>query len=106
MALHTIDSLSDLEIGPFNIPEPHRDDPVIAENQIDVTVLPGIAFDAFGWRLGWGGGFYDRFLSKSSGLSVGLAFELQVVNSLPTEMHDKQVKYIVTEKRVIATNQA
>lgn len=101
MALHAIDSLNNLQSGPFGIPEPHHEDPVVPEEEVDIAIIPGIAFDESGWRLGWGGGFYDRFLSKTSAISIGLAFELQITHSLPIEMHDKQVDYIITEERII-----
>lgn len=101
MALHAIDSLNNLQSGPFGIPEPHHEDPVVPEKDVDVAIIPGIAFDESGWRLGWGGGFYDRFLSKTSAISLGLAFEVQITDKLPIEMHDKQVDYIITEKRII-----
>lgn len=67
---------------------------------IDVVLVPGSVFDLHGGRLGYGGGFYDRFLSKDApqALRVGLAFEMQVVDHMPLEEHDESLHYLVTEK--------
>ena len=92
--------------GPFQIPEPHKKKirrlPVSA---IDLILVPGIAFDRRGGRLGRGGGYFDRFLSRvqSRVRRVGLAFQFQVTEALPLEAHDQRVSFIVTEKEVIAT---
>lgn len=71
--------------------------------QIELFVIPGVVFDRRGYRLGRGLGFYDRCLSRVKGRSVicGLAYELQVVDELPTAAHDVPMDYIVTERRVI-----
>jgi len=71
--------------------------------QIELFVIPGVVFDRFGYRLGRGLGYYDRCLSRVKGRSVicGLAYELQVVDALPTAAHDVPMDYIVTERRVI-----
>ena len=69
-----------------------------------VLFLPGCAFDANGGRMGYGGGFYDRFLEKYPELKrVALAYEEQLVEKVPREMHDKRVDVIVTEERTLQT---
>lgn len=71
---------------------------------IEVAVLPGLAFDRRGYRLGYGGGCYDRFLSRYApqALRVGLAFSCQLVETLPTEAHDVPLHFLVTEKEILS----
>jgi 5-formyltetrahydrofolate cyclo-ligase len=94
----------DLEMGNYNILEPREEclRPV-PPDQIDVILMPGVAFDITGGRLGYGGGYYDRFLEKcgSHCTLIALAFELQVVDHVPCADHDHHIHKIVTEKRVI-----
>lgn len=70
---------------------------------LDLVVVPGIAFTERGHRLGRGKGYYDRFLKKLNEdvSSIGLAFEMQIVNEIPVEKNDMPVDYIITEKRII-----
>lgn len=68
----------------------------------DIALLPGVAFDLAGGRLGYGGGYYDRFLEKSLNCPrVGLCFEFQLVSSLPLAPWDQRVNYICTEERIL-----
>jgi 5-formyltetrahydrofolate cyclo-ligase len=72
------------------------------QGTIDACVCPGIAFSERGDRLGSGRGYYDRYLAAHPPrLVVGLAFEFQIVPELPSELHDRRMDFIVTEKRVI-----
>ena len=79
----------DLRCGPMGIKEP-REENILDPSLIDVWVVPGLAFTAKGMRLGYGGGWYDRLLSKASSesLKVGVAHPFQIVESLPFEEHD------------------
>ncbi len=96
----------DLVPGYCNIPEPpeslcrtNKIDP----SEIEVIILPGSVFDERGGRFGYGGGFYDRFVSAiPKSLRVGLAFELQIVERAPLQPHDELLDLIITEKRIIA----
>jgi 5-formyltetrahydrofolate cyclo-ligase len=65
--------------------------------------MPGSVFDLRGGRLGYGGGFYDRFLQTAApqALRIGLAYDLQVVAAVPLQRHDQQLDYLVTETRTI-----
>ncbi|NLM52941.1 MAG: 5-formyltetrahydrofolate cyclo-ligase [Firmicutes bacterium] len=95
---------ADLTPGPWNIPEPKVDKlPLIDPKEIDFVVTPGLAFDEYGNRLGYGAGYYDRFFPRlRPGVPlVALAFELQILDKIPVEPWDKQVDMIITEKRVI-----
>ena len=104
VASHIIDLHDDLELGNYDILEPREDclRPVPAES-IDVVLMPGVAFDLTGGRLGYGGGYYDRFLEKCSPACtlIAVAFELQIVEHVPCADHDARIHKIVTEKRVI-----
>ncbi len=71
--------------------------------KIDLIVLPGVAFDDNGIRLGYGLGCYDRALSEGGrSVLVGLAYDFQVVAALPQEEHDVPVDFIVTERRILS----
>ena len=78
----------------------------IISNDIQLVIVPGIVFDKHGNRIGYGKGYFDRFLSlKKPACTVGLAFEDQVINQdIPKEKFDQPVDIIVTEKRIIKTN--
>lgn len=69
--------------------------------QPDVVIVPGLGFSESGQRLGRGGGFYDRWLAKFEGKKIGLCFEAQLLQKLPTEPHDVVMDLVVTEKRVL-----
>lgn len=70
--------------------------------KIDLAIVPGVAFDKKGFRLGRGGGWYDQLFSKVKfGTKVGLSFDELVVEELPVEKHDRKVEIIITEKRII-----
>jgi 5-formyltetrahydrofolate cyclo-ligase len=79
-----------------------EDDPAPDPATIDVVIVPGTAFTAGGDRLGQGGGWYDRFLGRirSDCLTIGVGFEAQLVEALPTEPHDVRLDAVVTERGV------
>lgn len=66
----------------------------------DILLVPGLMFDKNGYRLGRGGGYFDRFLKNFKGISIGLCFSKQVVENLPVEPHDISCHYVVTEKNI------
>jgi len=90
--------------GPFNIYEPDESQryPVSVE-EIKLVIVPGVAFDRRGGRVGFGGGFYDRFLIRLSSQvkSIALAFKCQLVDKVPCEEHDVTVDYVITEEEII-----
>ena len=97
-------SHADLLPGQFGIPEPVGPASLLPADCDRLAVfIPGVLFDHHGYRLGRGGGWYDRALSRlgNRGVFVGLAYEIQIVESLPTESWDQKVQYIITEDRVI-----
>ncbi len=83
--------------GAFGILEPQADAPVIAAAAIDLFLVPGVAFDRHGGRLGMGKGYYDRALSGSSATLIGIAWEWQVVAAVPREPHDVVMTALCTE---------
>ena len=94
---------SQLHLGYCGIPEP---DPKtfsqIAPHEIDLTILPGSVFDGQGGRLGYGGGFYDRFVQNDApnSIRIGLAFDLQLVEDLPLLPHDQKLHHLITETHI------
>jgi 5-formyltetrahydrofolate cyclo-ligase len=93
----------DLEPGCYGILEPAagRLQPV-ESSTIDVVIVPGAAFSIDGFRIGYGGGYYDRFLKNCSAVTIGLAFDMQVVGHVPHEKRwDVPLDFIVTEARLI-----
>ncbi len=105
MKLLKIDNLdTDLTIGPRNILEP---DPnhcnVVPIECIDIAIIPGVAFDEKGGRIGSGDGYYDRLIPKLpiTTRKVALTFENQIVSQIQMEAHDRHVDIIITEKRII-----
>jgi 5-formyltetrahydrofolate cyclo-ligase len=72
--------------------------PKIPLSEIDLLVVPALAFDRAGNRLGRGGGFFDRVLAKFTGVSVGLAFDFQMLEKIPTEDFDQKVTKILVGK--------
>lgn len=87
--------------GKFGILEP-IETMNIANKNIDIVLVPGIVFDKEGHRIGYGYGFYDKFLAKvPKAVKIGLCFDFQFVDKIPRETHDVSVDFIVTEKRVI-----
>jgi 5-formyltetrahydrofolate cyclo-ligase len=92
----------ELQPGAFGIPEP-MGKAVVPIEALDLLVVPGIAFDLVGHRLGYGKGFYDRMLhgQNGHGTLVGLCYEMQITESLPVGCHDVRMDLLVTENRVL-----
>lgn len=102
LEFYVIDDFSQVEKGYFGLlePVPEKTGKVHKES-IELLMVPGLAFTPKGFRLGVGGGYYDRYLPGFKGKTISLAFEEQIVNHLPLEEHDYKVKVVVTEKEVI-----
>ena len=92
-----------LSKGAFKIKEPVKKIKPKTPKCIEMVVVPGIAFDPRGNRVGFGKGFFDRFLKKlgPSSIKVALAFEKQIVKAVPSQPHDVRMNYIITEDRII-----
>lgn len=86
---------SRLELGAFHIEEPSGTDTVSAD-EIELVVVPAVAYDRRGNRLGRGKGFYDRLLGSIRATKIGVAYEFQVVDEIPAEPHDVPMDMIIT----------
>ncbi|MCX7841601.1 MAG: 5-formyltetrahydrofolate cyclo-ligase [Clostridia bacterium] len=104
VAVDVTDCADDFEVCAFGILEPRKGSgKVIMPSEIDMVIVPGVAFDVSRFRMGYGGGFYDSFLKqvRADCVKVGIAFELQILEELPVEPHDIRLDMIVTESRII-----
>lgn len=103
MDFYYINSLNELKTGSFSVREP---DTTVCKICADFTnclcVVPGIAFDKRGYRLGYGKGYYDRFLKNFTFNSVGLCYNELMVENLPNDEFDVPVDYIVTQDKVVS----
>ncbi len=95
-----ITSLGELAEGAYGIPEPVSAE-AFPERDIELVIVPGIAFDAKGNRLGRGLGYYDRFLKQTPAVKVGLCYDFQIVESVPAESFDVPMDMVVSDKRTI-----
>jgi 5-formyltetrahydrofolate cyclo-ligase len=85
----------------FGMLEPAPDLPVVAPTALDVVLVPGVAFDPRGGRLGFGGGYYDRFLPSTPALRVAPTYDQCLCESLPCREHDQRMDWVVTPTRMI-----
>ncbi len=96
-----ITNFSSLEKGTFDIMEPKDD--CQTDNSLDVVLVPTVGISPVGVRLGYGHGFYDRFLAKHKSVTISLTFEKQIVKKIPKSEHDIVIDWIITEDRIIET---
>lgn len=96
-----VERIDDMEVGAFGICEPSKTAPSVEIGSRTVCVVPALAFDREGYRLGYGKGFYDRFLADFEGLSVGVTYDALIVDELPRDKYDLCVDMIITQGGVI-----
>lgn len=111
MTLHTIRNWSELSPGAYGIPEPDLSRTVSLAHDFvpEAIILPGLAFDAKGGRLGYGSGYYDRlyerlqhgYVSRPAPLLIGLGFGIQVLSKVPMEGHDVALDVLITENGIV-----
>lgn len=101
MEAASIHSLDDLVIGRLGLrlPDPSRLS-IVDPKSIDYILVPGVAFDRNGQRLGMGAGYYDRFLSRTQAKLTGMAWSFQVVSQVPVAEHDIVLDYLLTEEGI------
>jgi 5-formyltetrahydrofolate cyclo-ligase len=98
MEFRKIIDFSSLEPGNFDIMEPKEECPV--DNNLDVILVPTVGISQIGVRLGYGDGFYDRFLAKNKTVAISLTLEKQIIKNIPKSEHDIIMNWIVTEDKM------
>jgi len=101
MEFRKIESFSSLEQGSFDIMEPKTDCPV--DNNLDVLLVPTVGISPTGVRLGYGHGFYDKFLAENKTTTISLTLEKQIIKNIPKLEHDILIDWIVTEDKLLQT---
>lgn len=96
MAFFPIKDLDDYHLGRFNVMEPNSNEKM-PKDAIEIMFIPGIAFSSKGYRLGFGAGYYDRYLADYPHTKVGVCFAFQLVPELPTDSYDIPMDIIITE---------
>lgn len=99
-----IKNLKNLKINTYGIKEPSQKLPASSRKIFDIIIIPGILFDKKGNRIGFGKGFYDRFLKKYKGKKIALAYDFQLKNTIPSYDYDEKIDIIITEKRIYKSN--
>lgn len=108
LTFRQIEGLGDVHRGTFGIPEPMGSAKDLSDGGADIVLVPGRAFDAFGNRLGRGGGTYDRWIHQQRDINsktryIGIAFSCQVVSKIPIDDHDEPMDAIATEDDINRT---
>lgn len=94
---------SRLHLGAFNIEEPDGTDTTDI-SQIDMVVVPAVAYDRRGNRVGRGKGYYDRLLGDTKAIRIGVAYDFQLVDEIDSEPHDVAVDYVITSRGILRTS--
>ncbi len=101
MEFRKISNFSSLEKGSFDIMEPKDECPT--DNSLDVILVPTVGISPVGVRLGYGHGFYDKFLAEHKVTTISLTLEKQIVKNIPKSEHDIIIDWIITEDRILET---
>ncbi len=105
LVLHRVETMSELSEGAFSVPEPAASAPQIEPRAIDFALVPALAADLRGHRIGYGGGYYDRLLPELTGaITCALVFDFQLVSEVPEQPMDVAVDLVVTDARVTKTS--
>lgn len=104
MVFKFVSSLEELRAGSYSIPEPPDGNEEYCGGENAVCIVPALTFDREGYRLGYGGGYYDRFLEGFGGTSVGIVYEDFISEKLPRQVFDKKADIIISERGKILTN--
>lgn len=104
LCLYELHDVRALKLGSFGVHEPHECLPLQDLKRIDVALIPGIAFDRSGHRIGYGGGFFDRLLPQLHCTTIGLAYEFQMIEKVPTHDYDVGVNFIITDHTIYECN--
>jgi 5-formyltetrahydrofolate cyclo-ligase len=103
LVLHSVKSMAELTVSKWNIREPRSDAPVVPLSSVEFMLMPGVAFDRAGNRLGYGRGYYDKLvLATDPALArVAACFSCQIVLAVPVGPHDQKMETIITESEII-----
>lgn len=101
MTFHYISSPEELTVGGYGIREPREDAPLYEGAPLSLCLVPGIAFDRSGHRIGYGGGYYDRFLREHEIATLGLIYRCGIADSLPAGRYDCAVRALATEEGIL-----
>ena len=101
MTAREITEFSDLSKGSYGILEPKETSPIVSKNDIDFLIVPGCAFSQDGHRIGYGKGYYDRFLKETDAYTCGLCYDFCLLKTLPTEKTDVPLNMIITQNNII-----
>ncbi|MCD8096258.1 MAG: 5-formyltetrahydrofolate cyclo-ligase [Ruminococcus sp.] len=104
MDFYLVRDRDDLERASFNLLEPKESCPKLSGFDGSICIVPALSFDLSGGRIGFGKGFYDRFLASYDGISCGLCFDEFLINILPKEQTDVPVDMIVTQTKILSIN--
>jgi len=103
MVFRQLDRFDQLETVYSGLYEPIESETALTEgDEMDLVLVPGVAYAANGYRIGFGGGYYDRYLLNYHGNTISLAMDCQLEDSIPAEAHDIPVQHLITNKGVIA----
>lgn len=104
MTFKYVSSLDELSRGSYSIPEPSEDCEAYGGEDSTLCLVPALAFDRSGYRLGYGGGYYDRFLKSFSGTSLGVIYDRFICPELPVGYYDVTTDIIISERGKVITN--
>ncbi|KAB7670127.1 5-formyltetrahydrofolate cyclo-ligase [Bacillus sp. B1-b2] len=101
MDFRSINSFNQLECVYSNLYEPIVEQTTSTESsEIDLLIVPGLIFSKAGYRVGFGGGYYDRYLTNFQGKTISLCFTMQLLDKIPVEEHDRKIQKIITNEGV------
>lgn len=102
LQLRLVESETPLQEGAFSVPEPPTDAPQVRADEVDFALVPALAVDPRGYRIGYGGGYYDKLLPElSRACSSAVAYDFQLISEVPELPFDMRVDLVVTDARVI-----
>ncbi|MGM9987129.1 MAG: 5-formyltetrahydrofolate cyclo-ligase [Bacillaceae bacterium] len=100
LVFRKLTTFSQLEETFFGLKEPIEEETERWEQEIDLLLVPGVVFTKKGERIGYGGGYYDRYLNSHNSYLISICFEIQIIKYIETESHDKNVMIVITEDNI------
>jgi 5-formyltetrahydrofolate cyclo-ligase len=100
MSFYKIDSLNDVSRSQFGVYEPNTNQ-VVTKDDIEIMFIPGVGFNSKGYRLGYGAGYYDRYLIDHAFNTVGVCFDFQITDEFEIAAHDIPLDFVISENRLL-----